>query len=232
MKERGLTEHSIEVIRPFMQVKNEEDMWTLLDKTMQDSETGRKGIEELRFIFDKVRGVGLRSARLELDLTLARGLNYYTGAIFEVKAHGVQIGSIGGGGRYDDLTGIFGMKNVSGVGVSFGLDRIYLALEELGLFAGNVDEGVQLIFANMGDGEALYSVKALKELRAAGIKAEIYPDAVKLGRQMDYANKKSIPYVAIAGSSEVEKGVFTLKNMNEGTQSEVRLEELLEILKK
>ena len=232
MKERGLTEHSIEVIRPFMQVKNEEDMWTLLDKTMQDSETGRKGIEELRFIFDKVRGVGLRSARLELDLTLARGLNYYTGAIFEVKAHGVQIGSIGGGGRYDDLTGIFGMKNVSGVGVSFGLDRIYLALEELGLFAGNVDEGVQLIFANMGDGEALYSVKALKELRAAGIKAEIYPDAVKLGRQMDYANKKSIPYVAIAGSSEVEKGVFTLKNMNEGTQSEVRLEELLDILKK
>ncbi|MBQ2422213.1 MAG: ATP phosphoribosyltransferase regulatory subunit, partial [Flavobacteriales bacterium] len=232
MKERGLTEHSIEVIRPFMQVKNEEDMWTLLDKTMQDSETGRKGIEELRFIFDKVRGVGLRSARLELDLTLARGLNYYTGAIFEVKAHGVQIGSIGGGGRYDDLTGIFGMKNVSGVGVSFGLDRIYLALEELGLFAGNVDEGVQLIFANMGENEALYSVKALKELRAAGIKAEIYPDAVKLGRQMDYANKKSIPYVAIAGSSEVEKGVFTLKNMNEGTQSEVRLEELLEILKK
>ena len=232
MKERGLTEHSIEVIRPFMQVKNEEDMWTLLDKTMQESETGRKGIEELRFIFDKVRGVGLRSARLELDLTLARGLNYYTGAIFEVKAHGVQIGSIGGGGRYDDLTGIFGMKNVSGVGVSFGLDRIYLALEELNLFAGNVDEGVQLIFANMGDGEALYSVKALKELRAAGIKAEIYPDAVKLGRQMDYANKKSIPYVAIAGSSEVEKGVFTLKNMNEGTQSEVRLEELLEILKK
>ncbi|MBQ1968213.1 MAG: histidine--tRNA ligase [Flavobacteriales bacterium] len=232
MKERGLTEHSIEVIRPFMQVKNEEDMWTLLDKTMQDSETGRKGIEELRFIFDKVRGVGLRSARLELDLTLARGLNYYTGAIFEVKAHGVQLGSIGGGGRYDDLTGIFGMKNVSGVGVSFGLDRIYLALEELGLFAGNVDEGVQLIFANMGENEALYSVKALKELRAAGIKAEIYPDAVKLGRQMDYANKKSIPYVAIAGSSEVEKGVFTLKNMNEGTQSEVRLEELLEILKK
>ncbi|MBR4402030.1 MAG: histidine--tRNA ligase [Flavobacteriales bacterium] len=232
MKERGLTDHSIEVIRPFMQVKNEEDMWNLLEETMQESETGRKGIEELSFIFDKVRGVGLRSARLELDLTLARGLNYYTGAIFEVKAHGVQIGSIGGGGRYDDLTGIFGMKNVSGVGVSFGLDRIYLALEELGLFAGNVDEGVQLIFANMGENEALYSVKALKELRAAGIKAEIYPDAVKLGRQMDYANKKSIPYVAIAGSSEVEKGVFTLKNMNEGSQSEVKLEELLGILKK
>ena len=232
MKERGLTDHSIEVIRPFMQVKTEEDMWNLLEETMQESETGRKGIEELRFIFDKVRAVGLRSARLELDLTLARGLNYYTGAIFEVKAHGVQIGSIGGGGRYDDLTGIFGMKNVSGVGVSFGLDRIYLALEELGLFAGNVDEGTSLLFANMGESEAVYSVKALKELRAEGIKAEMYPDAVKLGRQMDYANKKSIPYVAIAGSSEVEKGVFTLKNMNEGSQSEVKLEELLEILKK
>lgn len=232
MKERGLTDHSIEVIRPFMQVKNEEDMWSLLDKTMKDSEVGRKGIEELRFIFDKVRGVGLRTAILELDLTLARGLNYYTGAIFEVKAHGVQIGSIGGGGRYDDLTGIFGMKNMSGVGISFGLDRIYLALEELNLFAGNVDEGTAILFANMGDGEALYSVKAIKELRDAGIKAEMYPDAVKLGRQMDYANKKSIPYVAIAGSSEVEKGVFTLKNMNEGTQSEVKIAEVLELLKK
>ena len=232
MKERGLTDHSIEVIRPFMQVKNEEDMWNLLDKTMKDSEVGRKGIEELRFIFDKVRGVGLRTAILELDLTLARGLNYYTGAIFEVKAHGVQIGSIGGGGRYDDLTGIFGMKNMSGVGISFGLDRIYLALEELNLFAGNVDEGTAILFANMGENEALYSVKAIKELRDAGIKAEMYPDAVKLGRQMDYANKKSIPYVAIAGSSEVEKGVFTLKNMNEGTQSEVKIAEVLELLKK
>lgn len=232
MKERGLTDHSIEVIRPFMQVKNEEDMWSLLDKTMKDSEVGRKGIEELRFIFDKVRGVGLRTAILELDLTLARGLNYYTGAIFEVKAHGVQIGSIGGGGRYDDLTGIFGMKNMSGVGISFGLDRIYLALEELNLFAGNVDEGTAILFANMGENEALYSVKAIKELRDAGIKAEMYPDAVKLGRQMDYANKKSIPYVAIAGSSEVEKGVFTLKNMNEGTQSEVKIAEVLELLKK
>ena len=232
MKERGLTDHSIEVIRPFMQVKNEEDMWSLLDKTMKDSEVGRKGIEELRFIFDKVRGVGLRTAILELDLTLARGLNYYTGAIFEVKAHGVQIGSIGGGGRYDDLTGIFGMKNMSGVGISFGLDRIYLALEELNLFAGNVDEGTAILFANMGENEALYSVKAIKELRDAGIKAEMYPDAVKLGRQMYYANKKSIPYVAIAGSSEVEKGVFTLKNMNEGTQSEVKIAEVLELLKK
>ena len=232
MKERGLTDHSIEVIRPFMQVKNEEDMWSLLDKTMKDSEVGRKGIEELRFIFDKVRGVGLRTAILELDLTLARGLNYYTGAIFEVKAHGVQIGSIGGGGRYDDLTGIFGMKNMSGVGISFGLDRIYLALEELNLFAGNVDDGTAILFANMGENEALYSVKAIKELRDAGIKAEMYPDAVKLGRQMDYANKKSIPYVAIAGSSEVEKGVFTLKNMNEGTQSEVKIAEVLELLKK
>ena len=204
----------------------------MLDKTIKDSEVGSKGIEELRFIFDKVRGVGLRTAILELDLTLARGLNYYTGAIFEVKAHGVQIGSIGGGGRYDDLTGIFGMKNMSGVGISFGLDRIYLALEELNLFAGNVDEGTAILFANMGENEALYSVKAIKELRDAGIKAEMYPDAVKLGRQMDYANKKSIPYVAIAGSSEVEKGVFTLKNMNEGTQSEVKIAEVLELLKK
>ena len=149
-----------------------------------------------------------------------------------MKAHGVQIGSIGGGGRYDDLTGIFGMKNMSGVGISFGLDRIYLALEELNLFAGNVDEGTAILFANMGENEALYSVKAIKELRDAGIKAEMYPDAVKLGRQMDYANKKSIPYVAIAGSSEVEKGVFTLKNMNEGTQSEVKIAEVLELLKK
>ncbi|MDD4820571.1 MAG: histidine--tRNA ligase [Flavobacteriales bacterium] len=232
MLSKGLTEHSVNVIRPFMQAMTEEMMWELLDKTMQQSEIGQKGVEELKFIFSAVSAVGLKTAKLDLDLTLARGLNYYTGAIFEVKAHGVQIGSIGGGGRYDDLTGIFGMKNVSGVGVSFGLDRIYLALEELNLFSDDIDRGVEVLFANMGENEAVYTMRALSVLRSEGVKAEMYPDAVKLGRQMDYANKKNIPFVAIAGESEMSQGVFTLKNMATAEQMSVSVEQILSEIKK
>ncbi|PWM10810.1 MAG: histidine--tRNA ligase [Flavobacteriales bacterium] len=226
MLSRGLTEKSVETVRPFMRPMTEERMWELLSDTMKDSQTGRKGMEELRFIFDAVGQLGLRSATLDLDLTLARGLNYYTGAIFEVKAKGVEMGSIGGGGRYDDLTGIFGLKGVSGVGISFGMDRICIVMDELGLFPAGMGRGADVMFANMGENEALYSMKALSVLRRAGVRAEMYPDAVKLGRQLDYANKKNIPFVAIAGTSEIEQGVFTVKDMTSGTQETVTSDSL------
>lgn len=226
MLSRGLTEKSVETVRPFMRPMTEERMWELLSDTMKDSQTGRKGMEELRFIFDAVGQLGLRSATLDLDLTLARGLNYYTGAIFEVKAKGVEMGSIGGGGRYDDLTGIFGLKDVSGVGISFGMDRICIVMDELGLFPAGMGRGADVMFANMGENEALYSMKALSALRRAGVRAEMYPDAVKLGRQLDYANKKNIPFVAIAGTSEIEQGVFTVKDMTSGTQETVTSDSL------
>ena len=227
MLSRGLTEKSVETVRPFMRPMTEERMWELLSDTMKDSQTGRKGMEELRFIFDAVGQLGLRSATLDLDLTLARGLNYYTGAIFEVKAKGVEMGSIGGGGRYDDLTGIFGLKGVSGVGISFGMDRICIVMDELGLFPAGMGRGADVMFANMGENEALYSMKALSALRRAGVRAEMYPDAVKLGRQLDYANKKNIPFVAIAGTSEIEQGVFTVKDMTSGTQETVTSDSLV-----
>ena len=226
MLSRGLTEKSVETVRPFMRPMTEERMWELLSDTMKDSQTGRKGMEELRFIFDAVGQLGLRSATLDLDLTLARGLNYYTGAIFEVKAKGVEMGSIGGGGRYDDLTGIFGLKGVSGVGISFGMDRICIVMDELGLFPAGMGRGADVMFATMGENEALYSMKALSALRRAGVRAEMYPDAVKLGRQLDYANKKNIPFVAIAGTSEIEQGVFTVKDMTSGTQETVTSDSL------
>lgn len=231
MLSKGLTPASVELIRPFLQPMDEAGMWAILEKTLSGTEIGRKGIDELRFLFDAVRAVGLKGAQMELDLTLARGLNYYTGAIFEVKAKGVKMGSIGGGGRYDDLTGIFGMKDVSGVGISFGMDRICLVMEELNLFDQTLDRGVDVFFANMGEKEALYAMKALQKVREAGVRAELYPDAAKLGKQLEYANKKSVRWVAIAGSSEMEKGIFTVKDMEAGTQAEVTAGELTGFLK-
>lgn len=231
MLSKGLTPASVELIRPFLQPMDEDGMWAILEKTLSGTEIGRKGINELRFLFGAVRAVGLKSAVMELDLTLARGLNYYTGAIFEVKAQRVEMGSVGGGGRYDDLTGIFGMKDVSGVGISFGMDRICLVMEELNLFDQTLDRGVDVLFANMGDKEALYAMKALQKVRGAGIRAEMYPDAAKLGKQLDYANKKSVRRVAIAGSSEMEKGVFTVKDMEAGTQTEVAAGDIALFLK-
>ena len=231
MSAKGLTAASVAVVRPFLRPMDEKDRWELLEKTLAGTETGHKGIDELRFIFDAARVLGLKSATLDLDLTLARGLNYYTGAIFEVKAKGVEMGSIGGGGRYDDLTGIFGLKDVSGVGISFGLDRTCLVMEELGLFDAELDRGVDVLFANMGRNEALYAMKALQELRRGGVRAEMYPDAVKLGKQLEYANRKSVRWVVIAGGSEIEKGVFTVKDMRDGVQAEVAAGALADRLK-
>ena len=181
-------------------------------------------------MIDQIELLKLQSSSLKLDLTLARGLNYYTGAIFEVEAAGVQMGSIGGGGRYDDLTGIFGLKDISGVGISFGLDRIYLVMEELGLFTNTPNPGPQVLFINFGEQEAAYVMKAMKQLRGSGIRAEMYPSAVKLKKQMNYANNKQIPFVVLVGEEEMARASFKLKNMLTGDQSNCNQEELIRLI--
>ena len=168
---------------------------------------------------------------MKLDITLARGLNYYTGAILEVEADKVEMGSVGGGGRYDDLTGVFGLKNMSGMGISFGLDRIYLVLEELGLFKKVSLPKPQVLFLNFGEKEAMFCMQAIKKLRQADIKTEIYPDNAKLKKQMNYANKREIPFVVLVGDNELKNKNYTLKNMNSGEQSTLNMEELLQTMK-
>ncbi|MBT8252923.1 MAG: histidine--tRNA ligase [Bacteroidia bacterium] len=191
---------------------------------LKKSSEGLSGVEDLEFILKSITQLGLRSAILDLDIKLARGLNYYTGTIYEVAApKGIAIGSIGGGGRYDDLAGIFGLKDVSGVGISFGLDRIYMALEEVNGFPNAVRRDVDVLFINFGRAEALYAMKALKTLRESGINCELYPDDTKLNRQMNYANKREIPFVVMAGDQEMSKHLFTLKNMSSGEQEELDL---------
>ena len=199
-----------------------------LKRILVSSEDGLKGIEELEFIDKAIQELGLQTASLQLDVTLARGLNYYTGAIFEVAApNSVQMGSVGGGGRYDDLTGIFGMEDVSGVGISFGLDRIYLVLEALNLFPETVNKTIDVLFINFGDAEALFSLKAIKALRLKGINAELYPDTSKMKKQMNHANKRKIPFVVLVGDEEMKKDSYTLKDMDLGVQSKVTLQELI-----
>ncbi|WP_452601014.1 histidine--tRNA ligase [Pontimicrobium sp. MEBiC06410] len=233
MLTKGIPQEGIDKLQPLFSISGEfgSQIESLKD-ILSTSEDGKKGIEELAFINDAISTLGLKTATLQLDVTLARGLNYYTGAIFEVSApEGVKMGSIGGGGRYDDLTGIFGLKDVSGVGISFGLDRIYLVLEELGLFPEAITKSTEVIFINFGDKEALFSLKAIKTLREAGINAELYPDMGKSGKQMkkqmNYANKREIPFVVLVGEQEMNANVYTLKNMNLGEQSKVSLEELI-----
>ena len=229
MLSKGITEEAIEKVQPLFSFNgtNSENL-DALALMLATSEEGTKGIEELRFVINTVTNLGLQSANLEVDVTLARGLNYYTGAIFEVAApKGLKMGSIGGGGRYDDLTGIFGMKDVSGVGISFGLDRIYLVLEELGLFKSVDLPKPKVLFVNFGENEALYSMKAISQLRAKGIKSELFPDAAKMKKQMNYANKREIEFVVIVGSQEIENEVYTLKNMISGEQTKCSLSELI-----
>lgn len=229
MREKGITVEALEKIQPIFNLKGDfTKKIEILSFILFSSEIGLKGIEELKFVEKAMREIGLRSASLELDVTLARGLNYYTGAIFEVAAPAtVQMGSIGGGGRYDDLTGIFGLKGVSGVGISFGLDRIYLVLEELGLFPETLSQNTRIIFINFGEAEAMYALKAIKQLREAGIAAELYPEAVKMKKQMNYANKRQIPFIALAGPEEMEGSMYTLKDMNTGEQQKFGITELL-----
>lgn len=233
MLSKGITEAAIQKVQPLFSFDgNNEENLDALAKMLATSEEGIKGVEELRFVINSVTELGLDSASLEVDVTLARGLNYYTGAIFEVSApKGVKMGSIGGGGRYDDLTGIFGLNDVSGVGISFGLDRIYLVLEELGLFKTVDLPKPKVLFINFGEAEALYSMKAIAKLRANNIKSELYPDSAKMKKQMNYANKREIEFVVLVGSQEIEKEEYTLKNMISGEQKKCSLSELIDKLK-
>ncbi len=232
MREKGITEEALNKIQPIFNLSGSfAEKIEGLRSILGDSKNGQKGIEELQFIQNAIEEMPLKTAKLDLDVTLARGLNYYTGAIFEVAApEKVKMGSIGGGGRYDDLTGIFGLKNMSGVGISFGLDRIYLVLEELGLFPATVTQNTKVLFINFGDKESLYAMKAVRELRAENVTAELYPDSAKMGKQMKYADKRNIPYTVLAGEEEMQKGTFTLKNMKSGEQASLDLEGLKEKL--
>ena len=233
MLEKGISSEALEKIQPiFNKEGNFSEKMEILTGILASSETGKQGIAELKFVYDAVSQLGLHTANLDLDVTLARGLNYYTGAIFEVAPPaGVQMGSIGGGGRYDDLTGIFGLKNVSGVGISFGLDRIYLVLEELGLFPATVTQNTKVMFINFGEKEALYALKAIRDLRETGITADLYPDEAKMKKQMNYANKREIPFVVLAGAEEMKAQQFGLKDMVTGNQQKVSFVELSRILK-
>ncbi|QKX06956.1 histidine--tRNA ligase [Aquimarina sp. TRL1] len=230
MLSKGITPEAIEKITPLFSLQGDaSDKITKLRELLATSEEGIKGVEELEFMLEAIKELPLETSLLDLDVTLARGLNYYTGAIFEVAAPDtVKMGSIGGGGRYDDLTGIFGLKGVSGVGISFGLDRIYLVLEELGLFPDTVVSTSTVLFINFGDKEALYCLKAVTALRKKGVIAELYPDNAKMKKQMTYANRREIPYVVLAGTAEMESNTFKIKNMEEGTQNEISFDELTE----
>ena len=223
---KGIPQEAIDKLQPIILLSgsNEEKLETL-KSVLAASETGLKGVEESEFILKTISTLGIKS-EVELDLTLARGLNYYTGAIFEVKALDVQIGSISGGGRYDNLTGVFGMDGMSGVGISFGADRIYDVLNQLDLYPEDASFGTQLLFVNFGEAEAAYVLPVLAKVRAAGIRAEIYPDSAKMKKQMSYANAKAIPFVAIVGENEMNEGKVMLKNMATGEQNLLAPEEL------
>ena len=231
LREDGLSEQQIEKLQPIISLEgsNDEKLNTIAD-VLAASETGLKGVEETRTILDTLKQLGLKN-EIQLDLTLARGLNYYTGAIFEVKALDVQIGSITGGGRYDNLTGIFGMPGISGVGISFGIDRIFDVLNALDCYPKDAVNGTQLLFINFGEKETAYCLPAVAKAREAGIRTEIFPDSSKMKKQMSYANAKQIPFVVLAGENEMAEGKFTLKNMLTGNQQLVTTEELIDIVK-
>ena len=229
LRQDGLTEEQIQKLQPIILLEgtNDEKLSTIAD-VLKDSETGLKGVEELRFILGVLEGT--LHNELQLDLTLARGLNYYTGAIFEVKALDVQIGSITGGGRYDNLTGIFGMPGISGVGISFGVDRIYDVLNALEAYPKDAAQGTRLLFINFGEKEAAYCLPIAAKARQAGVRTEVYPDSVKMKKQMAYANQKQIPFVALAGDNEMSAGKVTLKNMETGEQQLLTPDELVATL--
>jgi len=231
MLEKGISDEAINKVQPlFSFTGSVDEKLKKLSELLSASEEGKKGIEELKFICDNIKALGLKGSSLDLDVTLARGLNYYTGAIFEVSAPKVAMGSIGGGGRYDDLTGIFGLKNISGVGISFGLDRIYLVLEELGLFPETVTSAPTALFLNMGEAEALFSMMAVTALRNAGIRVEMYPDKAKTDKQFKFAEKRRIPYVVTVGEQELLDANYTVKNLISGQKQTVSFENLKELL--
>jgi histidyl-tRNA synthetase len=229
--EKNIPTSTIDIIRPLFSMKgSNEEVMIAIQKMLSASEVGLKGVAELSFVLNAIKSLGLRNAQLEFDVTLARGLNYYTGAIFEVKANNVQMGSICGGGRYDDLTGIFGLKNLSGVGISFGADRIYDVMDELNLFPVFSDETTQILLINFGVDD-MKALTILKEIREKGINAELYPENAKLAKQMKYADSKNIPYVLFLGEEELTSGQLKLKNMASGEQINVSVEEAIEKIK-
>ena len=231
LRNNGLTDEQIEKIQPIISLSGSNDeKLTTIETVLKASEIGLKGVEETRFILDTLKKSNLKN-EIELDLTLARGLNYYTGAIFEVKALDVEIGSITGGGRYDNLTGIFGLPNVSGVGISFGVDRIFDVLNALNAYPTDALDTTQVLFINFGECEMAYCLPVVQRLREAGVRTELYPDAAKMKKQMSFANAKQIPFVALAGENEMAEGKFTLKNMATGEQMLVDGDELLKIVK-
>lgn len=227
---KGVSKSAIEKLQPILALSGStEEKLSQIASVISGSEIGMKGVEEMNTIFSYLKKFDLGIA-VELDLTLARGLNYYTGAIFEVKANDVQIGSITGGGRYDDLTGIFGLPGVSGVGISFGADRIYDVMEQLGLFPAEALAGAKVLFINFGKDEEAYVLPAVSRMRSVGISCEIYPEAAKMKKQMEYANRKQIPYVILAGETEISEGKLTLKNMLTGEQSLLLVDEIISII--
>ncbi|WP_394971477.1 histidine--tRNA ligase [uncultured Croceitalea sp.] len=232
MLAKGISEIAIEKASPLFSMSGTpSEQLSQLENLLSDSETGLSGVTELGEIIDTVNELGLKSANLALDVTLARGLNYYTGAIFEVSApEGVKMGSIGGGGRYDDLTGIFGLKDVSGVGISFGLDRIYLVLEELGLFPEEINQSLQVLCLNFGVAESKAALKLISSLRSNGIKADLYPSNTKVQKQFKYADKRNVPYVILLGEKELEAGQCIIKNMQTGEQIAYNLNSLNDLV--
>ena len=234
LREKGVSEQAISIIAPLFDLSGStQQNLDRIREFLKESEEGQKGLDELSFIFEQIALLGLNKAKLEFDVTLARGLNYYTGAIFEVKANGVNMGSICGGGRYDDLTGLFGMSGMSGVGISFGADRIYDVLTELDLFPKELERGLTLLFVNFGEREQAHCLKLLKEVRANGIDAEIYPSyEAKMKKQLKYADDKRVAFVALVGESEMQENLIQLKHMHTGEQEEMSLEEMIDFLLK
>ena len=227
MKVKGVSEEALLVLEQFLSLTAISELKSLLT----NSEIGRKGVEELQFVSDNVNKLGLKNSTLKFDITLARGIDYYTGCILEVVQKDVKIGSIGGGGRYDNLTSVFGLDNVSGVGISFGLDRMYIVMEELNVFPENIDQNTRVMLANFGKEESVYCLNLLKQLRENGISSELYPSNSKIKKQMSYADKKSVEFVIMIGENEMESNTITIKNMKLGTQEEGTITEFITKIK-
>ena len=228
--ERGFSANSITLLEPIFSLSDREEPFAALRSWLGNSEIALKGIDELEQVWNMVKLLGLENPKIQFDVTLARGLSYYTGAIFEVKANNVQIGSISGGGRYDNLTGTFGVPGISGVGISLGVDRIYDVMEELNLFPDNQTSSTQVMLSNFDKDAFEFGLAILPKLRAEGINAEMYPDSVKLKKQLDYADRKNIPFVVLIGSEEMQSGQLTLKNMKTGEQQKVNVEEIIKLV--
>ena len=222
----GVQKDKLDILDGFLNIKNIDDLKGLII----DSEIGNKGVEELNYIIQKIDKLGLKNSELKFDISLARGLNYYTGSILEVKSSDINIGSIAGGGRYDELTSIFGLDNLSGVGISFGIDRIFLVMDELDLFPENIDISSQVLFLNFGEEEASFCLSLLKQLRDNNINSELYPTADKIKKQMNYANNKGVQFVVMVGEDEIKSGQLTIKDMRSGDQSRMKVSELIKTL--